>query len=323
MRTTACSLPRSGCRTVRWFLPKDRVLRRYLNPDLVNQERDETQSAMDLYLRTRRHLAARQLGRHHARHQPHGSRPVEVPVRRGVGQRRGGRSPAQRSGRLHIDFGYIDEDGFWPGVAGGGLLVGEWEKEDTNGDAIFNTPTEDIGLDGLGGNVDDPRAYGAEYEATINGIPDAPFPRINNTGRNIAGRHRGSECERPLRPFERLFHRDHRSEGHHAAGRRRAGLRRCAGADRRQHRLAQVPHPAGGRRLGVGRRLGQYQGHHARARLVRERQRGAAVDGPSAAVGTAFPGQPLGARGRPARRWRAAAEPRRTPARARPSSWAK
>ena len=37
---------------VRWFLPQERVLRRYLNPELVNQERDETQQAMNMYLRS-------------------------------------------------------------------------------------------------------------------------------------------------------------------------------------------------------------------------------------------------------------------------------
>lgn len=179
--------PEKRVPVVRWYLPKDRVLRRYLNPDLVNQERDETQSAMDLYLRTDGiwqpdNWGGIMRGISRTGLDLSKSQFVEVWINDGIAD------PSRRSGRLHVDFGYVDEDGFWPRDANGDPVVGEWEREDgiVNGspDGVFNAVTEDIGLDGLGGNADDPRAYGAEYEATINGIPDAPFPRINNTGRN-------------------------------------------------------------------------------------------------------------------------------------------
>ena len=36
----------------------------------------------------------------------------------------------QRRGRLHIDFGYVNEDGFWPQDDEENLIVGSWERED-------------------------------------------------------------------------------------------------------------------------------------------------------------------------------------------------
>ena len=88
-----------------------------------------------------------------------------------------------RSGRLHIDFGYISEDGFWPDDGAGALVVGEWEREDgingTTPDGIF-TPDEDIGLDGQGADGD--QGYSADYGSDAN-----PYPRHQ--------RHRGNNRE--------------------------------------------------------------------------------------------------------------------------------
>ncbi len=177
--------PQTRVGTVRWFLPRDRVLRRYLNPDLVNQERDETQQAMDLYLRAddgvwggddwggiMRGISRTGLDLSKAQF-------VEIWVN--------DKTPdiAQRQGRLHIDFGYVNEDGFWPAVPRAGLpdslVVGRFEQEDgilpgQQPDGVW-TYDEDIGLDG---NESGPQLFGNDYE--IGG--DSPFPRINGTARN-------------------------------------------------------------------------------------------------------------------------------------------
>jgi hypothetical protein len=81
-----------------------------------------------------------------------------------------------RRGRVHIDFGSIDEDGYWPVENDGSLRVGTWEREDANGDGLF-TPEEDVGLDG---DEFGPERFDAAYE--IDG--DRPYPRINGTARN-------------------------------------------------------------------------------------------------------------------------------------------
>ncbi len=101
--------------TVRWYLPKDRVLRRYLNPDLVNQERDETQQAMDLYMQAdpdsgwgAQNWGGIMRGISRTGLDLSRSQFLEFWVN--------DKEPdaTQRSGNLHIDFGYISEDGFWP-----------------------------------------------------------------------------------------------------------------------------------------------------------------------------------------------------------------
>jgi len=173
--------PQDRVGTVRWFLPKERTLRRYLNPDLVNQERDETQPSMDMYLRAddgswdaedwggiMRGISRTGLDLSKAQF-------IEIWVNDGVPDK------AQRRGKLHIDFGYINEDGFWPPDPAGDPIIGEWEQEDGiidgNIDDVFFAPEEDIGLDG---NENGPQLFSAEYE--ING--DTPFPGINGTSRN-------------------------------------------------------------------------------------------------------------------------------------------
>jgi len=173
--------PEDRVGTVRWFLPKERTLRRYLNPELINQERDETQPSMDLYLRAddgswdsedwggiMRSISRTGLDLSKAQF-------VEIWINDGVAD------ISQRRGKLHLDFGYINEDGFWPEDQDGNLEVGRWEREDgiVDGviDDVFYAPDEDIGLDG---NESGPEKFDANFE--ING--DTPFPGINGTARN-------------------------------------------------------------------------------------------------------------------------------------------
>ncbi len=88
-----------------------------------------------------------------------------------------------RSGRLHVDFGDIDEDFFWPPDAQGNLTVGTEQWEDANRDGVF-TYEEDIGLDGVWNAertevIREGELYDAEYGSASN-----PYPAINNTARN-------------------------------------------------------------------------------------------------------------------------------------------
>jgi len=172
--------PEDRVETVRWFLPQERSLRRHLNPDLINQERDETQPSMDLYLRAddgswgdedwggiMRSISRTGLDLSKAQF-------VEIWVNDGVAD------IDRRRGKLHIDFGYINEDGFWP-VDGDNLEIGTRQREDgivdEFPDDVFYAPEEDIGLDG---NEFGPQRFDAAYE--ING--DTPYPGINGTARN-------------------------------------------------------------------------------------------------------------------------------------------
>ncbi len=166
--------------TVRWFLPRERVLRRYLNPDLIKQERDDTQQVMDLYLRADdgkwdpEDWGGIMRGISRTGVDLSKSQFVEIWVNDGRPDRE------LRTGKLHIDFGYINEDGFWPLDDNGQPLTGTFEQEDGIGDNIRDgvwTYDEDIGLDG---DENGPQRYSAEYE--IDG--DSPFPRINGTARN-------------------------------------------------------------------------------------------------------------------------------------------
>ncbi|MCB1183859.1 hypothetical protein KDM41_10525 [bacterium] len=167
--------PQARTDHVRWFLPKERTLRRYLNPDLVNQERDETQPTMDMYLREDDGWTAESWGgimRGLSRTGLDLSKSQFVEI--WINDRQP--DPANRRGRVHIDFGYIDEDGFWP-LRGDSLEVGTEQLEDTNRDAVW-TYEEDIGLDGRGDTG--PQRFDASYE--VDG--DSPYPFINGTARN-------------------------------------------------------------------------------------------------------------------------------------------
>lgn len=164
--------------TLRWFLPKERVLRRYLNPDLVNQERDETQTAMDLYLRADglwrpENWGGIMRGISRTGLDLSKSQFVEVWVNDAVPD------TTLRSGTLHFDFGYINEDGFWPKDTQGNLVTGSLQREDgivdNKPDGVW-TGNEDIGLDG-------DTSAGKLYDAEFVGADD-PFPHINNTAKN-------------------------------------------------------------------------------------------------------------------------------------------
>ncbi len=175
--------PEDRVETVRWFLPRERTLRRYLNPDLINQERDETQPSMDLFLRAddgawnSEDWGGIMRGISRTGLDLSKSQFVEIWINDGVAD------IDQRRGKLHIDFGYVNEDGFWPLDGDGNLVVGlPRQQEDgivpgTEPDDIFFAPDEDIGLDG---NENGPQRFDANYE--ING--DSPFPGINGTARN-------------------------------------------------------------------------------------------------------------------------------------------
>lgn len=56
-----------------------------------------------------------------------------------------------RPGRLHFDFGYINEDFFWPYDDEGNYIVGKLDTEDSDGDFLLGAPpgygSEDTGLD--------------------------------------------------------------------------------------------------------------------------------------------------------------------------------
>ena len=174
--------PADRVEAVRWYLPKDRVLRRYLNPDLLGQERDATQPSMEMYLRADDESwdsedwggIMRGLGRTGLDLSK--SQFVEIWINDGVPD------ILQRRGKLHMDFGYISEDGFWPADGDGDLIVGNRQQEDgiVDGvpDGVFSVQEEDIGLDGLEFG---PQRFDAGYE--ING--DSPFPSINGTARNF------------------------------------------------------------------------------------------------------------------------------------------
>ncbi len=173
--------PEDRVDNVRWFTPKDRIERRMLNPELVNQERSETQQVMDLYLRDDDGVwdaedwggITRGLSR--TGQDLSKSQFVEVWVNDGHPDIQ------DRSGKLHLDFGYISEDGFWPLDENGEFILGTHEREDgivpgTEPDGVWSYD-EDIGLDG---NENGPQRYDAQYD--IGG--DRPYPRINGTARN-------------------------------------------------------------------------------------------------------------------------------------------
>ncbi|MFH1842814.1 MAG: cell surface protein SprA [bacterium] len=167
---------------IRWYIPKDRVQRWYLNPDLVERERQETQQAL-----TVRMVAddpdtpeqetwqaeswggiMRGLGRIGLNLTK--TQFVEFWVNDGTPEME------NRRGTLHFDFGFISEDFYWPENDQGELQIGDWQFEDASRDGIFTNVDEDTGLDGVFNGDDE---YGAEYENGSN-----PYPRINGTELN-------------------------------------------------------------------------------------------------------------------------------------------
>lgn len=169
--------------TIRWFMVTPLVLRRYLDPEVETAERETPVPTMELYLRSETGIWG-----------PTSWGGIMCsPAVTGVGFpdmtdmawfdiwiNDGAPDPAARSGRLHVDFGRLDEDGFWPVDYEGLLVTDRFEQEDGivsgNPDGIW-TYEEDIGL---GGRDYEPYLYNADY--TIAG--DSPYPQINNTARN-------------------------------------------------------------------------------------------------------------------------------------------
>ncbi|MEN8006197.1 MAG: hypothetical protein ABFS42_04240 [Candidatus Krumholzibacteriota bacterium] len=188
--------PEDRVESVRWFQPKERVLRWYLNPDLINQDRDKTQPSLDLYLRADDGVwdpedwggimqGLGRLGEDFSNAQY-----LEIWVNDGIPDLE------LRRGKLHIDFGYINEDGFWPVDDNGDPVVGRWEREDGivdgSADGVFYAPEEDIGLDG---REHGPQLFQADFEIA----GDSPYPGINGTARN------GREDDEDLNGDSRLY----------------------------------------------------------------------------------------------------------------------
>lgn len=167
---------------IRWYAPPARVLRRWLNPELVGQERDETQQALTLYMRQENEWTGDHWGG----------------IIRGLSRTGLDLSKAQfiefwvnddqpdttqRRGRLHIDFGLISEDFIWQNVRGD-FETETWQREDINQDGIFNASTEDVGLDAViqGQTVSqNGRQFSAERNvAGYEGV----YPFINRTAGN-------------------------------------------------------------------------------------------------------------------------------------------
>ncbi|MDY0109206.1 MAG: hypothetical protein RBT60_04665 [Candidatus Krumholzibacteria bacterium] len=179
--------PQSRIDDIRWYIPPNRVLRRWLNPSLEGQERDETQPALELYLRqgsgwTEESWGGIMRGLSRTGLDLSKAQFLEFWVNDGQSD------PNQRRGRLHIDFGLISEDLVWPRNSEGELVLGTWQREDLNQDGIFNATTEDNGLDavirGEGGEqtvVSPGRTYSAER--TVAGY-EGNYPFINNTAGN-------------------------------------------------------------------------------------------------------------------------------------------
>jgi len=156
-------------------------LRRYLDPDLTGQDRDETQASMSLFFRAddgtwdAEDWGGITQGFSRVGEDLSSAQFVEIWLNDGQPD------ISLRRGKLHIDFGFISEDGFWPMDLTGQLVVGEWEREDgilpgQDPDGVW-THEEDIGLDG---NEFGAQRYAPDFE--IGG--DTPFPSINGTARN-------------------------------------------------------------------------------------------------------------------------------------------
>ncbi|MHB8078090.1 MAG: T9SS outer membrane translocon Sov/SprA, partial [Candidatus Krumholzibacteriia bacterium] len=165
---------------VRWFLPKDVVQRRFLNPDLREAEGKEPQQVLQLW------MDAGDAGWGNS---------TWGGIMRGLGRSGIDLSkaqflefwvndfrpqPTERRGKLHIDFGYIDEDFYWP-VRDGALVLGTWEREDINPpDGIFTAATEDVGLDRELNGPGAPDYYAPDFNSYAD-----PYPQINGTERNL------------------------------------------------------------------------------------------------------------------------------------------
>lgn len=169
--------------TIRWFLATPRVLRRYLEPEVDPVAGETTVSALELYLRAETGIWEAPCWGGIMCSPPatgtgfpdmSAASWLDIWVNDGVAD------PALRSGRLHVDFGRLDEDGFWPLDDYGQLVTGAFEQEDgidgREPDGVW-TNYEDIGLDGCD-------YWECQYRADYEWLGDAPYPCINNMARN-------------------------------------------------------------------------------------------------------------------------------------------
>ena len=164
----------------RWYLPWVNTLRRFLNPELIEQEARESQQVLEIFMKAE-----------------DGQWDPENwgGVMRGLGRSGIDLNKAQflefwvndyrhealgnlQTGTLHFDFGYINEDFYWKEDDLGNLEIGNFDREDgINGDGADGVFTidEDIGLGG------DPQ--GDRFSADLQDKED-PYPRINGTAMN-------------------------------------------------------------------------------------------------------------------------------------------
>ena len=170
----------------RWFLPRLNTLRRFLNPELRQQEAREAQQVLEIYLSTGGEEwqpdnwggVMRGLGRS-------GIDLTKTQfVELWVNDFRSDVFGEHPTGKLHIDFGYINEDFYWPLDDDGNLVTGTYNREDgILGDApdgVF-TIDEDIGL---GGYRQGSPWYGRDQFSADYGSDADPYPRINGTAGN-------------------------------------------------------------------------------------------------------------------------------------------
>jgi hypothetical protein len=179
----------SRVEAIRWYSPKERVKRYYLDPSLSGSAREATVAALELYMHADpdNGWSAESWGGIMLGNSPFG---VDLSdkdsfrfwINDSVVD------STMRSGTLHFDFGQICEDGFWPRLPDGGLETGTWQREDgildgTTPDGVW-FQTEDVGLDG---NEWGWQRYDAAYDYDGDIYypgPDSPYPGINGTARN-------------------------------------------------------------------------------------------------------------------------------------------
>ncbi|MBK7701649.1 MAG: hypothetical protein IPI34_01535 [bacterium] len=164
----------------RWFLPRNITQRRFLNPELREQEARESQQVLQIHLSNGGEAWTQESwgGVTHGL----GRNGVDLTKAQflefWVNDFRHTELGAPPEGTLHFDFGYISEDGYWPVTGDGGLVTGTYQREDG---VLGDTPDgiweirEDVGL---GNDVVRDR-FSAEY-----GSDAEPYPGINGTAGN-------------------------------------------------------------------------------------------------------------------------------------------
>jgi hypothetical protein len=164
----------------RWFQPRERVVRRLLDPELSGPARNETEPCLEIFLRDDGNVPGTWGGIMTGFTAP--GRPLDEVTELEIWINDFRPDPSERAGTLHVDLGAIDEDFAWPDSAGV-VRYGTFQHEDLNHDGIFNRSTEDVGLDAVvaHGEVVIP---GEVYDPE-DGVDGDPYPRINNTRGNL------------------------------------------------------------------------------------------------------------------------------------------